>query len=66
MNPLGSLLAGSLTEEAGVHFTLRALGATIAASGAVFAATLAPRLHRRATELFAGHVHTAAVEAEAA
>jgi MFS family permease len=66
MNPLGSLLAGSLTDAAGVHVTLRLLGAALGTGAVVFGATLARPLYRQAAAQFEVKVQPAVASAEAA
>lgn len=44
-SPIGSLLAGSLTEHVGLHFTLLVLGASLAAGSILFGLTLAKPLY---------------------
>jgi MFS family permease len=66
MNPLGSLLAGSLTEREDVFLTLRLFGACLGCGAAIFGATLARPLYRQAAAQFAAKVEPVAATAEAA
>src|SRR5262245_18720768 len=66
LNPLGALLAGSLTDNWGVGFTMRLLGACLGAGGLLFGATLARPLYRQASALFAAKVRPTVASAEAA
>src|SRR5262249_33925757 len=56
LNPLGALLAGTLTEGEGVQFTLRLLGMCLGAGALIFGATLARPLYRQASATFADKV----------
>jgi MFS family permease len=60
MNPLGSLLAGSLTEYTTVHVTLLVLGASLAAGAVLFKLTLATPLYCAAKAQFSAAVQVAA------
>jgi MFS family permease len=65
-NPIGSLVAGSLTDYASVHLTLLVFGATLATVALVFGLTLAKPLFCQAKAQFDASVQAAAETAEAA
>ena len=66
MNPIGSLLAGSLTDAAGVDWTFRLLGTALGAGALIFGATLARPLYRQAAAQFEAKVQPTVASAEAA